>query len=121
MGGHAPSRPAGGAVRGPTLREVASFTDRDSDAGAARLARERAVTERVRLVALGGLGEIGMNCMAIEHGDHRLLVDCGITFPEQPFGTDVIRPDFRYLLEERRAHQALWLTHGHEDHIGAVA
>jgi ribonuclease J len=79
------------------------------------------VTEQVRLVALGGLGEIGMNCMAIEHGDHRLLVDCGITFPEQPFGTDVIRPDFRYLVEERRAHQALWLTHGHEDHIGAVA
>jgi ribonuclease J len=73
------------------------------------------------LVALGGLGEIGMNCMAIEHGDHRLLVDCGITFPEQALGTDVIRPDFRYLSEARRSHQALWLTHGHEDHIGAVA
>jgi ribonuclease J len=67
------------------------------------------------------LGEIGMNCMAIEHADHRLLIDCGITFPEQPFGTDVIRPDFRYLSEHKRAHQALWLTHGHEDHIGAVA
>src|SRR5687768_14752325 len=59
-----------------------------------------AVKQSVRLVALGGLGEIGMNCMSIESGDHRILVDCGITFPDQPFGTDVIRPDFSYLNEE---------------------
>jgi ribonuclease J len=62
-----------------------------------------------------------MNCMSIECGDHRLLVDCGITFPDHPFGTDVIRPDFRHLTEAKKQHQALWLTHGHEDHIGAVA
>jgi ribonuclease J len=79
------------------------------------------VKETVRLVALGGLGEIGMNCMSIECGDHRLIVDCGITFPDHPFGTDVIRPDFRYLSEVKKRNQALWLTHGHEDHIGAVA
>ena len=58
-----------------------------------------------------------MNCMSIECGEHRLLVDCGVTFPDLPFGTDVIRPDFRYLREAKRKHQALWLTHGHEDHI----
>ncbi|HEX6242269.1 MAG TPA: ribonuclease J, partial [Polyangiales bacterium] len=74
----------------------------------------------VRLVALGGLGEVGMNCMSIECGDHRLLVDCGVTFPDHPFGTDVIRPDFRHLRENKLPHQALWLTHGHEDHIGAI-
>jgi ribonuclease J len=62
-----------------------------------------------------------MNCLSIECGDHRLLVDCGITFPDHPFGTDVIRPDFRHLSEAHKKHQALWLTHGHEDHIGAVA
>jgi ribonuclease J len=62
-----------------------------------------------------------MNCMAIECGDHRLLVDCGITFPDHPFGTDVIRPDFGYLSQNKKSQQALWLTHGHEDHIGAVA
>jgi ribonuclease J len=62
-----------------------------------------------------------MNCMSIECGDHRLLVDCGVTFPDHPFGTDVIRPDFRHLRENKLPQQALWLTHGHEDHIGAVA
>ena len=61
-----------------------------------------------------------MNCMSIECGDQRLLVDCGITFPDHPFGTDVIRPDFRYLAEEPLPKTALWVTHGHEDHIGAI-
>ncbi|MFT3921753.1 MAG: ribonuclease J [Myxococcales bacterium] len=78
------------------------------------------MTERVRLVPLGGLGEIGMNCMSVECGDQRLLIDCGVTFPDHPFGTDVIRPDFSFLKEEPRARTALWVTHGHEDHIGAI-
>jgi ribonuclease J len=78
------------------------------------------VTERVQLVALGGLGEVGMNCMSVEYGDSRLLIDCGITFPDLPFGTDVIRPDFQHLRDVPKKQSALWLTHGHEDHIGAV-
>lgn len=78
------------------------------------------MTDPVHLVALGGLGEIGMNCMSIECEDHRLLVDCGVTFPDHPFGTDVIRPDFKYLRDAPKRHSTLWLTHGHEDHIGAV-
>jgi ribonuclease J len=61
-----------------------------------------------------------MNCMSIESDDQRLLVDCGVTFPDQPFGIDVIRPDFRYLSEHPKRRSALWITHGHEDHIGAV-
>jgi ribonuclease J len=79
------------------------------------------VASSVRLVPLGGLGEVGMNCMAIEQDGFRLFVDCGVTFPDHPFGTDVIRPDFRYLREEPRSKSAIWVTHGHEDHIGAVA
>jgi ribonuclease J len=78
------------------------------------------VTERVQLVALGGLGEVGMNCMSVEYGESRLLIDCGITFPDLPFGTDVIRPDFQHLRDVPKKHSVLWLTHGHEDHIGAV-
>lgn len=78
------------------------------------------MTDPVHLVALGGLGEIGMNCMSVECEDHRLLIDCGITFPDDPFGTDVIRPDFKYLRDAPKQHSTLWLTHGHEDHIGAV-
>lgn len=61
-----------------------------------------------------------MNCMSVEHDDHRLLIDCGITFPDHPFGTDVIRPDFRHLRDVPKRHSTLWLTHGHEDHIGAI-
>jgi ribonuclease J len=61
-----------------------------------------------------------MNCMSVEHGDCRLLIDCGITFPDHPFGTDVIRPDFKHLRDVPKKHSTLWLTHGHEDHIGAV-
>ncbi|HEY6876427.1 MAG TPA: ribonuclease J, partial [Polyangiales bacterium] len=78
------------------------------------------MTARVQLVALGGLGEVGMNCMSIEYGDSRLLIDCGITFPDHPFGTDVIRPDFKHLRDVPKKQSTLWLTHGHEDHIGAV-
>ena len=61
-----------------------------------------------------------MNCMSVEHGDHRLLIDCGITFPDDPFGTDVIRPDFQHLRDVPKQSSSLWLTHGHEDHIGAI-
>ncbi len=61
-----------------------------------------------------------MNCMSIECDDQRVLIDCGVGFPGLPFGTDVIRPDFRYLADEPCRDTALWVTHGHEDHIGAI-
>lgn len=74
----------------------------------------------LRVVPLGGLGEIGMNCMAIEHGDDLVVLDCGVMFPERELGVDVIHPDFRWLLERRDKLRAIVVTHGHEDHIGAV-
>lgn len=79
------------------------------------------MSDTLRVVPLGGLGEVGMNCMSLECGDQRLLVDCGVTFPDLPLGSDVIRPDFSHLAENPLPHSALWVTHGHEDHIGAVA
>ncbi len=78
------------------------------------------------LVALGGLGEIGMNAYLYGFGPPKarkwLLVDLGITFPEGEFdpGVDVILPDLRFLIEERQALAGIVLTHAHEDHIGAV-
>ncbi len=78
------------------------------------------------LVALGGLGEIGMNAYLYGYGPPKarqwLLVDLGITFPEGEFdpGVDVILPDLRFLVEERQALVGIVLTHAHEDHIGAV-
>ncbi len=75
----------------------------------------------VRIVPLGGLGEIGLNAMVIESADERILVDCGVLFPtaEMP-GVDLVLPDWRYLLEEPKRLKAVVLTHAHEDHLGAL-
>lgn len=75
----------------------------------------------MRIVPLGGLGEIGRNMNVIEYNDHILLIDCGVLFPEeeQP-GVDLILPDFHYIQDRLDKVEALVLTHGHEDHIGGV-
>lgn len=75
----------------------------------------------LRIVALGGLGEIGRNMTVFEYAGELLIVDCGVLFPEesQP-GIDLILPDFSYLKERFQDIVAVVLTHGHEDHIGAV-
>lgn len=74
----------------------------------------------VRLIPLGGLGEIGMNCLAIEQGNDILVVDCGVKFPEDDLGVDVVHPDFTWLVERADRIRGVFLTHGHEDHIGAL-
>ncbi len=75
----------------------------------------------LRLIPLGGLGEIGMNCLAVEHGDSLILVDCGLLFPDESMlGIDLVLPDFSYLRRRREALKAVFLTHGHEDHVGAL-
>ena len=75
----------------------------------------------LRIVALGGLGEVGRNMTVFEYAGRLLVVDCGVLFPEdyQP-GVDLILPDFDYLRDRLDAVEAVVLTHGHEDHIGAV-
>ncbi len=75
---------------------------------------------RLRVVPLGGLGEIGMNCLALEVDDEILVVDCGVTFPRTDLGVDTYHPDLRWLEARRDRVRGLVLTHGHEDHIGAV-
>lgn len=74
----------------------------------------------VRIVPLGGLGEIGMNCLAIEQADGILVVDCGITFPSEDLGIDTYHPDFSFLLARANRVTGVFLTHGHEDHVGAL-
>ena len=76
---------------------------------------------KLQLIPLGGLGEFGMNSMAIRFGDDIIVIDAGMMFPDaELLGVDIVTPDFAYLEKNREHFRALILTHGHEDHIGAV-
>nr|WP_279672031.1 ribonuclease J [Flexivirga meconopsidis] len=74
----------------------------------------------VRVVPLGGLGEVGRNMTVVEYDGKLLIVDCGVLFPEDHPGVDLILPDFEYIRDRLDDIVAIVLTHGHEDHIGAV-
>lgn len=75
----------------------------------------------LKLLPLGGLGEIGLNCLALEHGSERLLVDCGLMFPRRDMpGVELVVPDFSALRDRPDALAGVVLTHAHEDHLGAL-
>ncbi|MGH4138742.1 ribonuclease J [Clostridium sp.] len=76
---------------------------------------------KIKIIPIGGLGEIGKNITAIEYKDEIIVIDCGISFPDADmYGVDLVIPDVTYLLENRDRVKGIFLTHGHEDHIGAL-
>ncbi|MCM2276914.1 MAG: ribonuclease J [Oligoflexia bacterium] len=80
-----------------------------------------AATESLKIIPLGGLGEIGMNCMILEYADEMIVVDCGLIFSDlDHFGVEFGIPDFTYLRERKEKLRGYFITHGHEDHVGAL-
>jgi ribonuclease J len=78
--------------------------------------------KKLQVIPLGGLGEFGMHMMALRYGDDIVVIDAGMMFPEaELLGVDIVTPDLTFLKEHKQDVRALLLTHGHEDHIGAVA
>src|SRR5580698_6085805 len=77
--------------------------------------------QKLQIIPLGGLGEFGMNSMAVRYGDDIIVLDAGMMFPDaELLGVDIVTPDFTYLEQNSEHVRALVLTHGHEDHIGAI-
>lgn len=96
-----------------------SLSRRTSNETAPKIARDERA--KVRIIPLGGLGEIGKNITAIECGNDIIIIDCGFGFPDEDMlGVDLVIPDFTYLRENADKVRALILTHGHEDHIGGI-
>ncbi len=79
------------------------------------------MAEKLKIIPLGGLDEIGKNCTVLEYGKDMIVIDCGVAFPEEDmYGVDLVIPDFSYLVANQKKLRGFFITHGHEDHIGSI-
>ena len=83
---------------------------------------KRIENESIKLIALGGVGELGKNMYVVEVDEDLFVIDAGLMFPEnEMFGIDIVIPDISYLVQNQSRVKGIFLTHGHEDHIGALS
>ena len=79
------------------------------------------LAEKLKIIPLGGLDEIGKNCTVLEYGKDMIVIDCGVGFPEEDmYGVDLVIPDFSYLVANQKKLRGMFITLGHEDHIGSI-
>ena len=79
------------------------------------------MAEKLKIIPLGGLDEIGKNITVLEYGKDMIVVDCGVGFPDEDmYGVDLVIPDFSYLVQNSKKLRGMFITHGHEDHIGSI-
>ena len=79
------------------------------------------LAEKLKIIPLGGLDEIGKNITVLEYGKDMIVIDCGVGFPEEDmYGVDLVIPDFSYLVANQKKLRGFFITHGHEDHIGSI-
>ena len=79
------------------------------------------MAEKLKIIPLGGLDEIGKNCTVLEYGKDMIVIDCGVAFPDEDmYGVDLVIPDFSYLVQNAKKLRGMFITHGHEDHIGSI-
>jgi ribonuclease J len=79
------------------------------------------IVSLVKVIAIGGVGEIGKNCSVVEQDDDLVVIDCGLSFPnEEMLGIDIVVPDFTYIIENKKKLKGIFLTHAHEDHVGGL-
>lgn len=123
QGGNAKKAPAKNTSAKNTPAKQKNSTEAVSESKRNTYQRKRkaADTTPLRITPLGGLGEIGKNITLYEYGDDMFLVDCGMSFPDEEMpGIDIVIPDFTYVIKNADKIKGLVVTHGHEDHIGAI-